>query len=518
MRGKITWKRVLLTLAILLVIAGGVIYWQAQSLLNDFSSGYKAPIVASVKPELGVEPRDPARDSKLDHATTFLLVGSDIRPGEDDYGRSDTVILARVDPDQGTVSLLSLPRDLLVPIPGYGSNKLNAAYSYGGPALLIKTLREWLGVKIDHYFQVDFDGFGAIVDELGGVYLPIDQRYYHSNAGLSGLATYSEIDLKPGYQHLNAYDALAWVRYRHGDTDFLRAARQQIFLREVGRQADQQRSSLSSVKELLKVVSKEAISDLDNVPEALKLANTLRGISSDKINRVTIEATSAIIGGEYDLIASEQQKAEALKRWSDPESVTSTQQERPSASEWGRGSTQLFDLASALAPRSGLLQVPLREARSEWVERLEENRSRKLSDDKVREKQEQAGLVSNPADALLSGSNASCSPQELPPDYYWPDEARNDYELEDQPATALYATRSSGYSVLWMWADWDDPPILDSPTDQVTIDGENYQLYWESGALRQIAWRQKHEWVWITNTLSNELTPDQMIALAKSCV
>ena len=105
-------------------------------------------------------------------AMNVLVLGSDKRADEADAGsRSDTIILAHIDPDNNYFSLLSLPRDLRVDIPGKGTNKLNAAYALGGPALTIQTVEEITGVDINHYVEVSFDAFKDITDSLGGVYV-----------------------------------------------------------------------------------------------------------------------------------------------------------------------------------------------------------------------------------------------------------------------------------------------------------------------------------------------------------
>ena len=104
-------------------------------------------------------------------------------------GRSDTTMLLRLDPDKGLISVLSIPRDLKVEIPGYGTDKFNAAYSYGGPKLTLKVVKELTGLKINHVVNVDFLGFVRAVDAIGCVYVDVDRRYYHSNDGAAGVRT-----------------------------------------------------------------------------------------------------------------------------------------------------------------------------------------------------------------------------------------------------------------------------------------------------------------------------------------
>ncbi len=164
---------------------------------------------------------------------TVLIIGSDRRAGNAiGDARSDTTMLLRVDPDKGVLSLFSLPRDLSVDIPGYGQGKLNEAYTYGGEKLTLKTVHKLTGLDINHVVEINFQGFADAVNAIDCVYVDVDHHYYHSNAGLSDLDSYSEIDIGSGYQRLCGEKALQYVRYRHTDNDVVRAARQQDFLRE----------------------------------------------------------------------------------------------------------------------------------------------------------------------------------------------------------------------------------------------------------------------------------------------
>ena len=169
--------------------------------------------------------------------TIALVVGSDHRSGDGKGApsRSDTLMLVRIDPRTKYISLLSLPRDLHVDIPGYGEDKINAAYSDGGYKLALQTVENYTQLKVNYLITVDFSGFTKLVGSFGGVYVPVDQYYYHDNANGGN---YSQIDIPPGYQKLNGLNSLAFARYRHTDSDFYRNARQQVFLK-----AFQQRAS-----------------------------------------------------------------------------------------------------------------------------------------------------------------------------------------------------------------------------------------------------------------------------------
>ncbi|MEA2386797.1 MAG: polyisoprenyl-teichoic acid--peptidoglycan teichoic acid transferase, partial [Thermoleophilaceae bacterium] len=165
---------------------------------------------------------------------TALVIGYDRRAGEGagTRSRSDTVMLVRADPETKSVSLLSFPRDLYVPIhcPGRGTfnARINGAYSECGTKGTLETVSALTGLPIHYLITVNFRGFRKLVDAVGGIWLDVDRRYFNSRGGDFGYAT---INLFPGYQKLGGYQALDFVRYRHTDSDLYRVARQQLFVR-----------------------------------------------------------------------------------------------------------------------------------------------------------------------------------------------------------------------------------------------------------------------------------------------
>jgi LCP family protein required for cell wall assembly len=173
-----------------------------------------------------------------------LIAGYDHRAGmgTKSYARSnsDTLILVRADPTNDTVSLLSFPRDLNVPIYCKGNTvsyheRVNAAWALcganGGPEAAVDTIQHLTGlkVKVNFLITLDFHAFQEIVHEVHGVYVNIDRRYYNKNVGTYD-TNYANIDLHPGYQKLNGAQALEFVRFRHLDSDIYRNGRQQLFL------------------------------------------------------------------------------------------------------------------------------------------------------------------------------------------------------------------------------------------------------------------------------------------------
>ena len=229
---------------------------------------------------------------------TLLLIGSDKRAkGAIDAStppHSDTMILVRLDPNQPNTTLLSVPRDLKVTIhPDHGkatTQKINASYSIGGAKLAVKTIKQVLGVKINHVIDINFRGFKALVDYLGCIYTQVDRRYYHSNLGLGVGQTYDEINIQPGYQKLCGEDALHYVRYRHTDTDLVRSARQQDFLRQIKNQIGAG-GLISRRFGIEKIFGKYASTDIRSSDDVLKLLELLVQSAGHPVRQVTFNAT-----------------------------------------------------------------------------------------------------------------------------------------------------------------------------------------------------------------------------------
>jgi LCP family protein required for cell wall assembly len=171
------------------------------------------------------------------HAAIALVIGYDHRANEtaNTPSRSDTVMLLRADPGTKTVSMLSFPRDMIVPIhcPGQSifTAKINAAYATCGAKGTVQTVSDLTGLPINYLITVNFRGFKQIVNRLGGVWIDVDRRYFNNNAGLSPAFGYAKINLQPGYQLLTGGSALDYVRFRHTDSDLFRVARQQQFVK-----------------------------------------------------------------------------------------------------------------------------------------------------------------------------------------------------------------------------------------------------------------------------------------------
>jgi LCP family protein required for cell wall assembly len=178
------------------------------------------------------------------HAAIGLVIGYDHRAGTaaSDPSRSDTVMLIRADPVTNSISLLSFPRDLGVPIYCGATpitvDRINSAYARCGAKGTLLTVKHLTNLKINYLITVNFHGFKEVVDKLGGVWMDVDRRYYNHNTGAS-YDNYANIDLQPGYQKLTGGQALDFVRFRHTDDDYHRLARQQEFVRAFKEQVAQ---------------------------------------------------------------------------------------------------------------------------------------------------------------------------------------------------------------------------------------------------------------------------------------
>jgi LCP family protein required for cell wall assembly len=238
--------------AIVLMLAGGIaggVYLWLHHTLQAVAPQTKADKQATEQLAGATDPSKPA---------IALVIGYDRRYGETEGSRSDTIMLVRTQADPPAVSILSFPRDLAVnvtcPDRFIGRQKINAAYAYCGSPGSMSTIKELTGLPINYLITVNFRGFTQVVDKLGGIWIDVDRRYFHSNEGTSpgSFDRYSEINLRPGYQRLNGSQALAFVRYRHTDDDTYRNARQQLFLKSVRQQ-----------------ISKASIGDLPRILHAI---------------------------------------------------------------------------------------------------------------------------------------------------------------------------------------------------------------------------------------------------------
>lgn len=159
--------------------------------------------------------------------STIMIMGVDER--DDDVGRSDTLMIASIDPKKNQAALLSVPRDTRVKIKGHGFDKINAAYAYGHERLSQDTVENLLGINIDHYIIINTKSFKNIIDAIGGIDIDVPKRMHYEDPwdDDGGLV----IDFQPGMQHMDGAKAITYVRYRDEEGDLGRIRRQQDFVK-----------------------------------------------------------------------------------------------------------------------------------------------------------------------------------------------------------------------------------------------------------------------------------------------
>ena len=239
-----------------------------------------------------VERVDNAPGTRPDNTSgyNYLLVGSDNREGltpeqrralgtgSAEGKRTDTIMLVHVSESGGKPAIVSIPRDSYVPIPGNGSNKINASFAIGGAKLLTETVEQATGIYIDGYVEIGFAGFAGMVDGLGGVYLCVPRDMLDPKA---------HIDLKKGCQVLTGPDALGYVRSRYEDPlgDIGRANRQRQFLGAVMKQAATPSTVLLPwrYKSVADAVSRGLVVGNDtSLRDAIRVLQAMRAVSNDQ--------------------------------------------------------------------------------------------------------------------------------------------------------------------------------------------------------------------------------------------
>lgn len=245
-------------------------------------------------------------DAAGDNLTYVLLMGVDRRNG--DSGRSDTLILAAINEEQGRVSLLSIPRDTRIKVGDYGYDKINHAYAYGGHDMALSAVSGLLGVQVRHYIIIDTSAFERIVDAVGGVDINVEKRMYYEdpwddNGGLI-------IDLIPGEQHMDGAHAIQYVRYRDGEGDIGRIGRQQRFMRAFFAQliSPEVFPRLSAVMEEVKSAVETDLS----VRQLIQLVNRFKNAASDGTAIQIAAGTPAYLGDVSYWIPDIQKTRKAL--------------------------------------------------------------------------------------------------------------------------------------------------------------------------------------------------------------
>lgn len=242
------------------------------------------------------------------NSLTVLLLGVDARPGET-VARTDTIIVAHVEPADNRLSLLSIPRDTRVNIPRHGWDKINAANVYGGPELTAQVVSGLIGFPVKYYALTNWEGFKDIVDTLGGVTINVEKRMYYYDP-VDGPAY--AIDLKPGEQRLDGRKALQYVRYRNDDLgDITRTERQLKFLKALAAEV-MQADTLLKLPQLIPQINKSLRTNL-GLKQMITLARAAKKFDQMEIVTQTLPGRFLEQGGlSYWAVDPQQARQVAL--------------------------------------------------------------------------------------------------------------------------------------------------------------------------------------------------------------
>ena len=449
---------------------------------------------------------------------TILLVGSDHRAGEPfRYSNTDTMMLVHIDPGSSTINLLSVPRDLRVQIPEGGAvatAKLNAAYSIGGDNLLVKILEQqiFLGLKINHIVDVNFGGFEDLVNAIGCVYTDVDHRYYNNTA----YTDYSSIDIQPGYQKLCGTEALAFVRFRHSDSDIVRNARQQDFIRWAKSQFSQDQI-IQDEGTLLRIFGQHAQTDhnLHTTDGLINLFDLVAFSAGHTIKQIpfpaillpcapvaptansAIQQTPCYVTADPGAVQSAFHEFMSQTHGAPPPASGSSAGAASAGGKHGAGgggsapglSADVSD-GTAQAKALGPIGIPI------YYPKL---------------------IVSG--SQYCSNATSVCPVEGGAGSGYYP----RAYLLHDRQGLSHYSYRMTlainpvlGEYYGVQGTTWQSPPILQSPTQTKTVNGKQLQLYSNGGKLSLVAWKTSQGAYWVSNTLADTIGNKQMVAIAAS--
>ena len=310
-------KRVLVVVLLLLNVAALFIYLQLRNTESQFDANVQ--VADGVVPVL--TPTVPDRSNPVN----FLLIGSDSREGLaslENFGaaggeRADVIIILSIKPDDGTAQMLSLPRDLYVDIPGHGKGKINSAFAFGGAPLMVETVQNFTAVPINHYVEVDFVGFQAIVNELGGVTIDFPYPARDAKSGLN---------VSAGSQTLDGTQALAYARSRSYQelqdgswvsvdaSDFGRTRRQQQLIFAIVRGLARP-SSLLEMGNLVGTFAEYLTVDQSLADGSLvQLAFKMRSVRPGQIEATTLPGEVGTVGEASVVLVSQPEADQVLAR------------------------------------------------------------------------------------------------------------------------------------------------------------------------------------------------------------
>ena len=451
--GRKVLRRTLLGGVIISCCSASIVVCLAWRQLEDINTALQS------SPRLQI----PALSASSSGSQTILLIGSDRRWNEHSgKGRSDTMLLVRLNSKAGYSTVMNVPRDLrtTISVPG-GSriDKLNAAYNEGGASALVSTLRNQTGIQVNHVFEIGLGAFAQMVNSFGCAWIDVDRRYYHSNQALPAALEYAEINLQPGYQKLCGQDALSYVRHRHDDSDLFRAARQQNFLRSFASGLDPS-GIMSRRGQLLNILSSYVRTDLRGNAQLASLLSSLLTASTKPVRQLRWPQHDAMIDGVSYLTNS-------------PAEIDAMRKNFLSA----RPATHAALNAKGNRPSSRRQQ-------------------RAVEPDRAFALQAIAGYRGKPGVMW---------PAVRPKGSIFISNALRSYNAKSKPAFWLsLSLTGSAFGIQSI--RWKQPPILSAPHQTIKIKGRRMMVYWDGDKPKLIAWRQGAWSYWIINTLDRKLS------------
>ncbi|MDQ2895374.1 MAG: LCP family protein [Actinomycetota bacterium] len=431
---------------------------------------------------------------------TILVIGSDHRIGDAfNNARTDTMLLIRLNGDSQTINVMSIPRDLKVTIPGVGVSKINAAYSAGGPNLLIKTIRAnvFPDLHVSHIVDVNFGGFQALVNAIGCVYADVDHRYYNNTL----YTNYSNIDIQPGYQKLCGADALAFVRFRHTDSDIVRNARQQDFIRWAKDQYGVA-SIVTNRDHLLRIFGAHTQTDHDlHTGNGFEnLFNLVAFSAGHQVKQVRFPAQIQPCTASSCFVTADRTAEAAV--FHTFMSATHSGSVKAAAKATGGANKKRSGAKLSVAG----LTVDTLDGKSQVAA---------------------LGQVGMPVyyPKLIVGNTNYCSSLTTycPLETASPGSYPRAYRLRDRHGHAYPAYRMTLVlnSLLGQYygvqgSTWTNPPLLTSPLETKVVNGRSLEIYEQGGSITNVAWHTHGAVYWVSNTLTTDIPNREMINLAAS--
>lgn len=311
-----TKTTLLILLSLILILIGGTVlggYLFVEKKLGQVDSvgNPMEKLDEKTRPEKGV--------GAAAGAVNILLAGTDARTGgqqttgqgngdewQQGGRRTDTIMILHITGDRESAHLISIPRDTYVEIPGHGMNKINAAYSYGGPELYIQTIEQFTDLRIDHLAVIDWMGFEALTDAVGGVRMNFPEEV--------PLAS-TDATLGPGWETLSGLDALGYVRMRYElpNGDFDRVRRQQNFLRALMQQTLERGTSPGKISGVIDAVTQNlSVDDSFTSRRMFELALQLRNIRGDDVEFLTIPTAGTGMEGSQSVVYADEEADKEL--------------------------------------------------------------------------------------------------------------------------------------------------------------------------------------------------------------